>query len=201
MSQKMSPSPGDSGVQKSSGESLNLAATVNLPVTEFPMKGNLPEREPKMIAHWLTTGLYAKILKKNEGRPAFTLPDGPPYANGDIHIGHVLNKCLKDFTIKYQNLAGKRAPFIPGWDCHGLPIEHKVTKDLGPKRKDKSSADIRELCRAEATKWIQRQGEQFKRLGILADWENPYLTMNPQYEAEEVRELARCLDRGIMYRR
>jgi isoleucyl-tRNA synthetase len=179
---------------------VNLKDTLNLPVTDFPMKGNLPEREPQMIAAWDKSDLYRKILEKNAGRPLFTLPDGPPYANGDIHIGHVLNKCLKDFTIKYRNMSGWRATFIPGWDCHGLPIEHKVSKDLGPKRKDKSDMEIRQLCREEALKWIGRQKEQFRRLGILADWENPYLTLLPEYEAEEVRELARCLERGIMYR-
>jgi isoleucyl-tRNA synthetase len=179
---------------------VNLKDTINLPVTDFPMKGNLPEREPKMIEEWLKQDLYGKILKHNEGKPVWSLPDGPPYANGDIHIGHVLNKCLKDFAIKYRNMAGYRATFIPGWDCHGLPIEHKVTKELGPKRREKSDAEIRELCRSEAKKWMGRQREQFKRLGVLADWENPYLTLSPDYEAEEVRELARCLERGIMYR-
>jgi isoleucyl-tRNA synthetase len=179
---------------------LLLKDTLNLPTTDFPMKGNLPEREPQMIAKWLETDLYGKILKKNEGRPNYTLPDGPPYANGDIHIGHVLNKCLKDFAIKYRNMAGYQAAFIPGWDCHGLPIEHKVTKELGSKRKDKSDTEIRELCRQEAKKWVGRQKDQFVRLGILADWENPYLTLHPAYEAEEVRELARTLERGIMYR-
>jgi isoleucyl-tRNA synthetase len=177
-----------------------LKDTLNLPVTDFPMKGNLPEKEPLMVAHWLKSELHAKILKKNQGRPTYTLPDGPPYANGDIHVGHVLNKCLKDFTIKYRNMAGFRAAFIPGWDCHGLPIEHKVTKDLGPKRKEKTDPEIRELCRQEAKKWIGKQKEQFQRLGILADWENPYLTLHAAYEAEEVRELARCLERKIMYR-
>ncbi|MES2964026.1 MAG: isoleucine--tRNA ligase [Bdellovibrionota bacterium] len=179
---------------------VNLKDTLNLPVTDFPMKGNLPEREPKMIEAWLQNSLYQKIQKKNAGRTIYTLPDGPPYANGDIHLGHVLNKCLKDFTIKYRAMAGYSSAFIPGWDCHGLPIEHKVTKDLGPKRKDKTEAEIRELCRQEAKKWIGVQREQFKRLGIIADWENPYLTLNPGYEADEVRELAKCLDRGIMYR-
>lgn len=179
---------------------VNMKDTLNLPVTEFPMKGNLPEREPQYIAKWLQNGLHEKILKKNEGRPAFTLPDGPPYANGDIHIGHVLNKCLKDFTVKYRNMAGFRAPFIPGWDCHGLPIEHKVTKELGPKRKEKTEGEIRGLCREEALKWVGKQREQFQRLGVIADWDHPYLTLQPQYEAEEVRELARCLEKGIMYR-
>ena len=178
----------------------NFKDTLNLPVTEFPMKGNLPEREPKVIAEWLKNDLHAKIMKKNAGRPAFTLPDGPPYANGDIHIGHVLNKCLKDFTIKYRNMSGFRAPFIPGWDCHGLPIEQKVSKELGPKGREKSPAEIRELCRAEALKWVGKQREQFQRLGVIADWEHPYLTLQPEYEAEEVRELARCLEKGIMFR-
>lgn len=179
---------------------VNLKDTLNLPQTQFPMKGNLPEREPQMIAAWEKTGLYQKILKKNEGRPKYTLPDGPPYANGNIHNGHVLNKCLKDFAIKYRNMAGWSSAFIPGWDCHGLPIEHKVTKELGPKRKDKSDSEIRDLCRKEALKWVDQQREQFKRLGILADWENPYLTLRPDYEAEEVRQLAKCLENGIMYR-
>jgi isoleucyl-tRNA synthetase len=179
---------------------VNLKETLNLPVTDFPMKGNLPEREPLTIERWIKSDLHAKILEKNKGRTTFTLPDGPPYANGDIHIGHVLNKCLKDFTIKYRNMAGYRAAFIPGWDCHGLPIEHKVTKELGPKRKDMSDAEIRELCRQEAKKWVGRQREQFQRLGVVADWDHPYLTLHPEYEAEEVRELARCLEKGIMFR-
>jgi isoleucyl-tRNA synthetase len=192
--------PGDVSANTSANTPVKIKDTLNLPATDFPMKGNLPEREPQMIASWLKNGLYEKILKKNEGRPNYTLPDGPPYANGDIHIGHVLNKCLKDFTIKYRNMAGFQAAFIPGWDCHGLPIEHKVTKELGPKRKEKTDAEIRELCRQEAKKWVNRQREEFIRLGILADWDHPYLTLQPEYEAEEVRELARCLERGIMYR-
>lgn len=178
----------------------SLKDTLNLPVTDFPMKGNLPEREPVVVASWLKTGLHDKVMQKNQGRPAFTLPDGPPYANGDIHIGHVLNKCLKDFTIKYRNMAGFRAPYFPGWDCHGLPIEHKVTKELGAKRKDMSDAQVRELCRSEALKWVEKQREQFQRLGVLGDWDHPYLTLQPSYEAEEVRQLARCLEKGIMYR-
>jgi isoleucyl-tRNA synthetase len=179
---------------------MDLKSTVLLPKTEFPMKGSLPEREPKMVAHWLQTGLYRKILEKNEGRPIFTMPDGPPYANGDIHIGHALNKCLKDFTIKYRNMAGYQAAFIPGWDCHGLPIEQKVSKDLGSKAREKSPTEIRQLCRQEAQKWVDRQRQQFQRLGVVADWENPYLTMQNDYEAEEIRELARCLERGVLYR-
>jgi len=181
-------------------EKPNYKDTVQLPQTEFAMKGNLPSREPQMIATWAKNDLYGKIMKKNEGRPIFTLPDGPPYANGNIHIGHVLNKCLKDFVIKYKNMSGHQAAFIPGWDCHGLPIEHKVTKELGPKRREKTESDIRALCRQEAQKWVDVQREQFVRLGILADWQNPYLTMQPAYEGEEIRELARALKNGVLYR-
>jgi len=132
------------------------------------------------------------------GRP-FVLPDGPPYANGSIHIGHALNKTLKDIIVKYKNMTGYSAPLIPGWDCHGLPIEHAVTKNLGSKAKEKTAPEIRELCRAEAHKWVNIQKEQFRRLGVLADWENPYLTMSPDYEAEEVREFARAYKTGSIY--
>lgn len=177
-----------------------MKETIQLPATDFPMKGNLPEREPVMIAEWDKKKIYSKILEKNAGRPPFTMPDGPPYANGNIHIGHVLNKCLKDFTVKFKNMSGFNATFIPGWDCHGLPIEINVTKELGAKRKEKSDSDIRALCRQEAGRWVKVQGEQFKRLGVLADWEDPYLTMDPAYEAEEVRELARALRKGTLYR-
>lgn len=177
-----------------------MKETIQLPQTDFPMKANLPEREPQMIAAWEKNQIYKKIMAKNKGRKTFTMPDGPPYANGSIHTGHVLNKSLKDFTIKYRNMAGYSAAYIPGWDCHGLPIEMNVTKALGAKRKEKSDSEMRALCRAEANKWVAHQGEQFRRLGILGDWENPYLTMDPAYEADEVRVLARALRRGTLYR-
>jgi isoleucyl-tRNA synthetase len=127
------------------------------------------------------------------------LPDGPPYANGSIHIGHALNKSLKDFVIKYKSMKGHYAPFVPGWDCHGLPIEHKVMKDLSEKKLVKSDQEILALCREEASKWVKHQREQFKRLGVIADWENPYLTMSKDYEAEEIREFARAFKRGVIY--
>ena len=160
------------------------------------MKADLAQREPQWIARWQDKKIYQKMIAERAGRPLFTMPDGPPYANGGIHMGHTLNKCLKDITLKYRNLSGKQAVFIPGWDCHGLPIEHKVIKDLGDQ--DKKSGEkrqhtplqIRELCRQEALKWVAHQRTQFERLGILADWENPYLTLNADYEAEEVRELS-----------
>lgn len=182
-------------------EPVKLKDTLNLPVTSFPMRGNLPETEPKRIAQWESEELYKKILNKNiEAGKNFSMPDGPPYANGNLHLGHVLNKVLKDIVIKYKGLKGYQSVFIPGWDCHGLPIEHKVSKELGPKRKDKSKAEIRELCRTEAKKWVGIQGDQFRRLGILADWENPYLTLSADYEAEEVRELSKVMRRGLLYR-
>lgn len=173
--------------------------TIRLPQTDFPMKGDLPINEPKIIAKWEEQNIYERILEKNKNGAGFTLPDGPPYANGSIHIGHALNKSLKDFIIKYKGMKGYHAPFIPGWDCHGLPIEHKVMKDLAEKKQVKTDQEILALCRAEATKWINHQREQFKRLGILADWDRPYLTMSKEYEAAEVREFAKAFKRGVIY--
>lgn len=164
------------------------------------MKGNLAQTEPARIQAWLDAGLYDKLLRRPRGKGVFTLPDGPPYANGNIHVGHALNKILKDIVIKYKNLSGYRAAFIPGWDCHGLPIELNVTKKLGPKRKEKNDAEIRALCREEALSWVGKQKEQFIRLGVLADWEHPWMTLQPAYEAAEIRVLAKILDNGIFYR-
>ncbi len=174
-------------------------STIRLPQTDFPMKGDLPINEPKIIAKWESGKLYERILEKNKDGPGFTLPDGPPYANGSIHIGHALNKSLKDFIIKYKSMQGFHAPFIPGWDCHGLPIEHKVMKDLAEKKQVKTDHEVLSLCRAEATKWIDHQREQFKRLGVIADWDHPYLTMSKEYEAAEVREFAKAFKRGVIY--
>jgi len=174
-------------------------STIQLPQTAFPMKGNLPTLEPEMIKVWEDKKIYAKMVARHEGQKSFVLPDGPPYANGSIHSGHALNKTLKDIILKYKNMTGFSAPFIPGWDCHGLPIEHAVMKNLGPKAKTLNDTEIRELCRAEAAKWIAIQKDQFRRLGVLADWENPYLTMSPDYEAEEIREFARAYAAGSIY--
>jgi isoleucyl-tRNA synthetase len=187
--------------------------TINLPKTDFPMKADLAAREPLMVADWIKNDIYAKTVINRKDAPNFTMPDGPPYANGGIHMGHTLNKNLKDFVIKYKNLSGKKAVYIPGWDCHGLPIEHKVLKDLAEAKKkaakagdsptevyENSPKQIRDLCRKEALKWVAHQKAQFQRLGILGDWENPYLTLNSSYEAEEIRELARILKNGILYR-
>ncbi|MCO5113038.1 MAG: isoleucine--tRNA ligase [Bdellovibrionaceae bacterium] len=181
-------------------EKENYSKTLKLPETEFPMRGDLPKREPEILKKWEEKKQYQKMIAKNKGKTKFVFHDGPPYANGDIHLGHVLNKVLKDIVVKYKNMQGFHTEFIPGWDCHGLPIEHKVSKELGEKRKDKTKKDIRALCRAEAQKWVGIQRDQFKRLGILADWEDPYLTLHPNYEAEEVRELGRMLKNKVLYR-
>lgn len=175
-------------------------STIRLPQTEFPMKGDLPLKEPKIIQAWNEKNIYKRMIEKNAGKKKFILPDGPPYANGAIHLGHALNKTLKDIIIKYKNLRGFQAVFIPGWDCHGLPIEHKVLKDLQTKKISKTDQEILALCREEAQKWVGVQGADFRRLGILADWENPYMTMQPAYEAEEVREFARSYQKGLIYR-
>jgi isoleucyl-tRNA synthetase len=174
--------------------------SINLPQTQFSMKANLNKREPETIETWTQNSVYQKMVEKNKGNTPFTMPDGPPYANGHIHMGHTLNKCLKDFVIKYKNMAGFHAPYIPGWDCHGLPIEHNITKKLGPKVREKTDKELRLMCRDEAKKWVNTQKEEFIRLGILGDWDNPYLTLNPDYEAEEVREFARNYKNGVVVR-
>jgi len=174
--------------------------TLNLPQTEFPMRGNLPNREPEFIEKWQELDLQGKIEEAGAGRPNFTLHDGPPYANGHIHIGHALNKILKDIVIKSKRMQGFYTPYVPGWDCHGLPIELKVDQELGKKKREMSKAEIRKECRAYAQKWITIQSEEFQRLGIFGDWENPYLTMTTDYEAATARELARFAERGGMYK-
>ncbi len=179
-------------------ENPNYKDTLQLPKTDFPMKGNLPQQEPKRIASWQNNRTYEKMLSGRKDK--FVFQDGPPYANGNIHMGHALNKILKDMIVKYKNMAGRSAAFIPGWDCHGLPIELEVNKKLGSKRKDISDNDFRNQCREYAKKWIATQKEQFQRLGILADWDNPYLTLSKEYEAEEVRQLAKIVEKGSFYR-
>lgn len=171
---------------------------VNLPKTNFPMKGKLTTKEPQIIKAWKEKKIYKKIQRKNWLGKKFSLPDGPPYANGHLHLGHVLNKVLKDFVIKYKSMKGFKTPYIPGWDCHGLPIELKVTKKV--KGKNLNDKKIRELCRKEALHWIEIQKEEFQRLGILGDWEKPFFTMDPKYEAEEVRLLGKIHKKGLLYR-
>ncbi len=170
--------------------------TLNLPETKFPMQANLAQREPQMLARWETEAQYQTVQAETAGRPAYWFVDGPPYANGDIHIGHVVNKVLKDIVVKAARLSGHRAPFIPGWDCHGLPIELQVEKKHGKVGDKLDAKAFRARCREYATEQIDRQRADFKRLGVLADWERPYLTMAPGYEAEQLRALARIVERG-----
>mgnify|MGYP001287346318 CR=1 FL=1 len=179
---------------------MDYKTTLNLPTTTFPMKGNLPVRELEAIARWDEEGLYEKIRVAVNGRPLYILHDGPPYANGHLHLGHAVNKVLKDIIVKAKTMQGYDAPFLPGWDCHGLPIEHQVLKDLGGKRKELTNQKIREMCRDYAEKYVHLQRDEFMRLGVWGDWENPYVTMAPDYEANILRELAKFVDRGMVYR-
>src|SRR6266576_165116 len=175
--------------------SQNYKDTLNLPRTEFPMKANLPAREPEMLKAWEETRLYQQIQKSRGGRDLFVLHDGPPFANGDVHMGTALNKILKDFVVKSQTMLGKRAPFVPGWDCHGLPIEYKVVRES----RDLSPLEVRKRSEAFARKFVDVQREQFKRLGVFGDWDHPYLTMDPQYEAEILRAFAVFVEKGLVY--
>jgi isoleucyl-tRNA synthetase len=171
--------------------------TVNLPKTDFPMKAGLAQREPEILAKWESEGLYTQIQERRQGAPAYVLHDGPPFANGDVHMGTALNKVLKDFVVKSKTMAGFRAPFVPGWDCHGLPIEFRVVKSsagLAP-------AEVRRKSEEYARKFIDIQRRQFKRLGVLGDWENPYLTLDPAYEAGMIRAFARFVEAGLVYRK
>src|SRR5574337_1550657 len=161
---------------------MNYKETLNLPSTAFPMKADLPVLEPSILKRWETSRLYDRIREVRADRQVWILHDGPPYANGHIHIGHALNKILKDIIVKYKGMKGFSSPYVPGWDCHGLPIEHQVLKNLGPKKDTMGQAEIRKLCREYAEKFIGIQREEFKRLGVFGDWDNPYLTMNYPYE-------------------
>jgi isoleucyl-tRNA synthetase len=179
---------------------MDYKATLNLPKTDFPMKANLPQREPELLAWWESERLYEAIQQAGLGRPRYVLHDGPPYANGRIHIGHALNKILKDIIVKSKTMAGFHVPYVPGWDCHGLPIEHQVLKDLGEKKKTLDAMTIRRLCREYAEKFRDIQREEFQRLGTFGDWQHPYLTMNPAYEATIVREFGKFVERGGVYK-
>ena len=174
--------------------------TLNLPQTDFPMRGNLAKREPAWLAAWEERDLYGQIRRACQGRPKFVLHDGPPYANGDIHIGHAVNKILKDIIVKSKTLAGYDAPYVPGWDCHGLPIELQVEREVGKPGEHLSPRAFRDHCRAFATTQIDRQRADFKRLGVLGDWQRPYLTMDYAFEANIVRALGRIIARGHLVR-
>ena len=169
---------------------------LNLPDTDFPMRGNLAKREPKWSKEWVEKDFYNQIRLARKGKPKYILHDGPPYANGDIHIGHAVNKILKDFIIKSKTISGFDAPFVPGWDCHGLPIELVVEKEHG---KNIDPNEFRNLCRKYALTQVEKQKNDFKRLGVLGDWENPYLTINSETEANIIRALAKIYDKGLLY--
>src|SRR5271157_4152968 len=174
--------------------------TLNLPATRFEMKANLTVREPEIQARWREQDIYGQVRRARAAAPRKVLHDGPPYANGEIHMGTALNKMLKDFVVRSLTMRGFDSPYIPGWDCHGLPIEHKVVKELGAAAATISHAEIRALCHAEAMKWVDVQRRQFRRLGVLADWDHPYLTLDPRYEAGILDVLADLLDLGYVFR-
>ena len=174
--------------------------TLNLPKTDFAMKANLPNREPEILSYWEEIDLYEQIKILGKSRDKFILHDGPPYANGELHVGHAINKTLKDLIIKTQTLNGKFAPYTPGWDCHGLPIELNVEKKVGKAGHKVSKEDFRDACRKYASSQIEIQRDQFKRLGILGDWDNPYISMDFKYEANIVRSLGKIIDKGYLVR-
>jgi isoleucyl-tRNA synthetase len=180
--------------------SVDVKKTVNLPRTDFPMKANLAQMEPKTLLRWDAEDLYAKIRAARAGRPMYVLHDGPPYANGNIHLGHALNKILKDFIVKLKTMEGYDSPYVPGWDCHGLPIEIKVDNELGARKAQMTTAQIRAECRKYAAKYVDLQRADFIRLGILGQWQDPYLTMSSQYEAVIAGAFVEFLDRGYVYK-
>ena len=173
--------------------------TLLMPKTEFPMRGNLPKREPEIQEKWEDMNIYKLVQEKTKDRPMFVLHDGPPYANGDIHMGHALNKVLKDFIVRYKSMSGYNAPYVPGWDTHGLPIEQALT-NKGVKRKEMSVAEFRKLCEKYALEQIDNQRTQFKRLGVRGDWENPYITLKPAYEAQQIKVFGEMAKKGYIYK-
>jgi len=174
--------------------------TLNLPVTEFPMRANLPSREPEVLKFWDENNIYQQVQDKNRGRQQFILHDGPPYANGNIHLGHTLNKVLKDIIVKHRSMTGFDAPYVPGWDTHGLPIEQQAIKDLGIDRHKTDVVEFRNHCKHYAEKYVNIQKEQFKRLGVRGDWEHPYLTLEPKFESVQVRVFGEMAKKGYIYK-
>ena len=180
--------------------SQDFNSTLNLPKTDFPMRAGLPKREPEMLKKWEETDIYNELLKKNEGKPRFSLHDGPPFSNGDIHMGHALNKAIKDFIVRSYAMRGYYTPYIPGWDNHGMPIESAIIKEQKLNHKAMSVADFRTACEAYAEKYIRRQMDGFKRLGVIGDWEHPYKTMNKGFEADEIRIFGKMYLNGHIYK-
>ncbi len=175
--------------------------TLNLPRTNFPMRAGLNQKEPELLENWGNNKIYQKIMKKNEGKPIYVLHDGPPYANGNIHLGHALNKILKDFVVRYKNMSGFKAPFVPGWDTHGLPTELKARAKVGmEKAKNLTDIELRKLCAEFAMGYVNDQRKQFKRLGVLADWDNSYITLLPKFEKKQIEIFAKMVEKGSIYR-
>ena len=174
--------------------------TIHLPVTEFPMRAGLPKREPELLNGKYEQEIYKKIMIRNDGKPTFVLHDGPPYANGDIHIGHALNKILKDIIVRYKNMTGYRAPYVPGWDTHGLPIESAILKNKKIKRDELTDGEFRDKCREYALSYVDSQRTQFQRLGVIGDWDNPYLTLKPEFEAQQIRVFGKMAEKGYIYK-
>ncbi len=180
---------------------MDYNETLNLPKTDFPMRAGLPTREPEFLARWEANDQYAKLMKHNEGKPLFVLHDGPPYANGDIHIGHALNKTLKDFIVRYKNMTGFKSPFVPGWDTHGLPTELAARKKAGISAETNiSDLELRKICRDTALGYIDTQRESFKRLGFIGEWDNPYITLNKEFEEEQIKVFATMASKGYIYK-
>ncbi|HUB24957.1 MAG TPA: class I tRNA ligase family protein, partial [Tepidisphaeraceae bacterium] len=182
-------------------EKKSYKDTLNLPQTAFPMEAKLTANEPARLKRWQESGLYEKIQAAHASDPKWVLHDGPPFANGDIHIGHVINKVLKDVILRFRTMQGHQTPYVPGWDCHGLPIEHKIQQDLGPKLREMSTLEIRRKCFEYADKYVTIQSQQFQRLGILGEWDNPYQTMSPGYEALTLEVFAQFVEKGLVYKK
>ena len=179
---------------------MDYNATVHLPKTDFPMRAGLPRREPEMLKTFYDKNLYHKMVDRNEGKPTFILHDGPPYANGNIHIGTAMNKILKDMIVKFKNMSGFQAPYVPGWDTHGLPIESAVLKDKKVKRDELTTAQFRDKCREYAVGYVEKMTEQFKRLGVLGEWENPYISLRPEFEARQIEVFGKMAEKGLIYK-
>ncbi|MEY2840280.1 MAG: hypothetical protein RJB60_2579, partial [Pseudomonadota bacterium] len=203
MSQDKSAAPAKNPGNKAQGKPANegveskYRGTLNMPDTPFPMRGDLPKREPAWVAEWETNGIYEQLRAARQGAPKFVLHDGPPYANGVIHIGHAANKVLKDMIVKARQLKGMDAAYVPGWDCHGLPIENQIEKTFG---RNLSRDDVQAKARVYAAEQIDGQRADFKRLGVLGDWSHPYRTMDFGNEANEIRALKKIMERGYVYR-
>src|SRR5699024_1818508 len=179
---------------------MEYKQTLLMPKTKFPMRGNLPNKEPVRREEWEANKVYEKSLARTEGRPLFVLHDGPPYANGDLHIGHALNQILKDFIVRYKSMSGFHAPYIPGWDTHGLPIETALTKQQKIDRKKMSTAEFRQMCADYALEQVDNQREQRKSLGARGDWDNPYITLTKDYEAAQIKVFAEMAKKGYIYK-